>query len=179
MGVRTMKVAVAGLGVLLVGCGNGDVANESRREPVLPAGNYQLSFSADSSASSPVNGVDVTVQLPEGVTVPAAQDGTGRILSSALSAGSGLKGTSLIAGHYLADRRQARLSVTTAGTTVWTGEFARMTITIPAGASVSEQGLLRTVGSGFPAYKVMGLTATNHDAVSLTDQVQTHVNLIP
>jgi hypothetical protein len=176
---KMMKMTVAALGLLLVGCGNGDVADESHREPVLPAGHYQLSFSADSTAGSPVNGVDLTLQLPDGVTVPTAQDGTGQIPGSALSVGSGLKGTtSLIAGHYLANMHQARLSVTTTAATVWKGEFAQMTVTIPPGVYVSENALMKIVGAGFPAYKVMGLTATNHDTVSLTDQVQTTVKLL-
>jgi len=180
MTVRMMKVLVTAAGLMLVGCHDGgrNDWNDIHKLDALPAGNYQLSFSMDSSsASSPVNGVDLTVKLPSGVTI--ASDKTGRISNAALSTGSDLKGISLIVGQYAADKRQAHLNLTTTTATVWKGEFARMTVTIPAGVSVSEYTLMKTVmDDGFPTYKVMGLSASTHDTVSMTRDAQTTVKLL-
>jgi hypothetical protein len=173
-----MKWGAAGFALLLAGCGgNGGGSSPSSN---LTAGSYQLSFSmAASSASAPVSGVDLTIQLPEEVQVDTTSDGTGRIPGSALSTGSAVSDASLLAGHHIPTGHRVRISLTTAATTAWNGEFARLKIAIPTGKTIAKSKLLETVGENFPAYKVVGLTNSPRSTITLTNYAKTSVAILP
>lgn len=184
MNGRVMKKLLMGgagaVGLLLLGCTGGGSNSNSDGVAVsdrhaLASGSYQLVFSVDASAaSSPVTGLELTVQLPKGVTV--ATDADGKILASALSVGGAVKGTNLITGRYVASTQQAILSLSAAATTNWTGEFAKLNLGIPVGVNLSEYSFATTTQSGFPAYKVVGLSSTR-EMVPLTDMAKTTVSL--
>jgi hypothetical protein len=170
--IRKMVKGTAVLWALFVAACGGNSG-----EPSLK--NYQLSFSIDAStAQAPVNGIDLTIQLPKEAQVATATDGTGRILETALSPGRAVSGTTLVVGHYASSSHRVQLSLTTAATTAWNGEFARLTVAIPTRTAITEQALLSTVGGNFPQYKVVGVTAPTRSAVSLTDHVRTTVALL-
>ena len=169
------------MGLLLLGCregGSGGIAAGGVTS-ALPPGTYHLSFAVatPTPADAPIIGVDLTVPLPKGVTVATTTDGTGRIPDSALALGSALQDTSLILGRYQASQNQARLSLTTAPGTAWSGEFARLAITIPTGVKVTEYALTQGVLAQLPACNIVGLTSS-HDTVSLTSTVTTTLNLL-
>lgn len=176
---RRKQLLVGGVvGLLMLGCtGNGSNGNSGEfvsHFPLAP-GNYQLVFSVDASATSlPVTGLELTVQLPKGITI--ATDVDGRILPSALSTGSAVKGSNLITGRYVASTQQAVISLTAAATASWNGEFAKLNLAIPSGVKVSEYSFESAVASGFPRYKAVGLGA-NHDVVVLTDVTKSSMSL--
>jgi hypothetical protein len=148
-------------------------------DAVLAAGTHRLSFSIDSSSAAlPVVGLDLTVQLPDGVQVAAAADGTGAIPRTALSAGSAVGTRNLMVGRYLAAVRQVRVSLTAPAKTAWSGEFARLTITIPAGTTIGAAELMKTVAGQFPAYRAVGLSTSARATVDLSSAVKAAVALL-
>jgi hypothetical protein len=145
---------------------------------VLAVGNHRLSFFLDwSSPGLPVNGIDLTVQVPDGVQVATTADGTGRIAPTALSPGSAVASGGLLVGRYLSGTRQVRLSLTTPASVQWRGELARLTIGIPAGTTITRTGLLKTVGESFPPDRAVGLSASSGGPVDLTSAVKAKVVL--
>lgn len=148
-------------------------------DAVLAAGPHRLSFSIDSSSATlPVVGLDLTVQLPAGVQVAAAADGTDAIPGTALSVGRAVGSANLMVGRYLAAARQVRVSLTTPAKAAWTGEFARLTITLPVGATLSAAELVRTVGGHFSAYRAVGLSTSTRATVDLSNAVKPAVALL-
>ena len=182
MNERMMKKLLMGgagvIALLMLGCTGGSSNTNNDGIPdhrALASGSYQLVFSVDASAApSPVTGLELTVQLPKGVTV--ATDADGKILASALSVGGAVKGTNLITGRYVASKQQAVLSLSAAATTSWTGEFAKLNLAIPDGVNLSEYSFATTAQSNFLAYKVVGLSSTR-EMVPLTDMAKTTVSL--
>jgi hypothetical protein len=174
MSAGVAKPALLALALLLAGCGGGGGGGATPGETPLAAGDYRLVFSLapaagpGPSATSLVNGVDLAVTLPAGVSVATSVDGGNRIASAALSAGTGIQGTSMITGQYLAGQRQAHLSLTVAPTAAWSGDFAVLTVTIPAGASVPESALRQSVAAGLGNCTVLGMDSASHDSATLT-----------
>lgn len=167
------KLVAVAFGLLLAGCGGGGGGGGGSSETPLAAGEYHLVFTlgapaaAGASAATPVNGVDLAVVLPEGVTVAVLADGSHRIPAWALSVGSGVHGTSQLVGRYLADQRQAHLTLAVAPTAAWFGDFAVLTITVPADASVLQSALLQSSAAGLAGCTVLGLDASSHDTATL------------
>jgi len=176
MNGSTMKTLTAALVLLLSGCYNSS-GSGSGPSP-LAAGDYRLAFAlpAQTGSTTAVNGVDLTVALPAGVTVATVDAGTGQIADASMAAGPALTGTSLMAGRFAAS--QAHVSLTTAASAAWSGDFLRLTVTIPAGVKVTEAGLLKTVSAGLAASTVVGLASTSHDTVTLTGTLAPTVSLV-
>jgi hypothetical protein len=166
------------LGVPLLGLGLLGCLDAQGHATNLAAGSYQLSFAlAAGNASVPVSGVNLTVSLPPGVSV-ATTGSAGAIADTALVTGGALTGTSLVSGRYDASDQQVQLVLATVPSASWSGEFARLTVTIPAD-SFTASSLATAVGTSFPAYQVEGLAASTHDPVLLSSLVTTTVTTLP
>lgn len=165
---RMMKCTVVGLTVLWTACSGGGGK--------LPAGDYQLAFAVTAPPTgTPVNGVDMTIRVPDDVQV--ATDATGKLPATALSLGSAVSNTSLIVGQYASATRQLRVSFTTPAATPWQGEFARLKITVPKD-KIRESTLVKAVAEILPGYKAVGLVASSRSVVSLTESAKTTVSLV-
>jgi hypothetical protein len=167
---RMMKCTVVGLAVLWTACSSGGKGN-------LTAGDYQLAFTmAAPSTGAPVNGVDMTIRVPDDVQV--ATDANGKLPATALSIGNAVSSTSLIVGQYASATRQLRLSFTTPAAAPWNGEFARLKIAVPQENKISESTLVKSVAEILPGYKVVGVVTSSRSTVSLTESAKTTVSLV-
>jgi hypothetical protein len=163
-----MKCTVLGLAVLWSACSGGSGK--------LSAGDYQVALTmAAPSTGAPVNGVDMTVQVPDGVQV--ATDATGKLAATALSIGSAVSSNSLIVGQYDSATRRLHLSFTTPKEAPWQGEFARLKIAVPKD-KISEATLVKAMAEILPGYKVVGVVASNRSTVSLTESAKTTISLV-
>jgi len=175
---HVMKMVAVAIGFVLMGCTENKARNDAALEPyrALPVGTYQLALSVNANTSStPVSGVDFTLLLPKGVNVATAADGSGQILDSALAKGGALPSTSLLVGRFSSAQGQIRLSLTASPKGGWTGEFARLAFTIPAGVAVSENLIQERLAQA--GCQVTGLNATQ-DPVSLGSSVQVVGSLV-
>jgi hypothetical protein len=177
MSWKLLPLAVA-LG--LTGCTLGTGGKAQTLADTMTEGTYQLSFSANpTGAAAPVGGVNLTLALPAGVTVATTADGTGQILGTSLTAGSALKGTTLLVGKYAPASNLVHFTLTTVAATAWSGEYARLKISVPAGATFTQQTLLAGVSGSFTGYKVVGLAGAGYDTTDLTGSVPSNVSLVP
>ncbi|BDU77048.1 hypothetical protein [Mesoterricola sediminis] len=155
------------LGLLLPGCSGGNDhggVQASRRCRVLLA--------LDPYATQvPVQGLDLTFRVPEGVTVAAWQDGA--LVQGALVAGPDLPANRLLVGRWTPGTREVRLTVGTAPSAAWQGTFAQVEVTVPPG--VSTQALGTEAARSCTLVAATGLAPDTRSPLALTPAVRMKV----
>jgi hypothetical protein len=161
------KSALAGLSMMLIlhlaGCGGGSGGGG---DAPLAQKTATITFGVMSTATLggvPINGINVTVQLPAGATV----SGTGEISDAKILAG--MNGATLLApGNYVPSLNQVTFNVTSVPGIAW-GDFARLTCNVTPGTTLTE-GSFTAANTPLPAFKAVGYEAGN--TVDLTGKTK-------
>jgi len=166
---KVLSVALAS--ALIFGCSGGDGSVSPKLDSyVLPAGSAVLSFAAYSTARmpAPITGIDLTVLLPAGLSVPVAGGGaSGSVTSASLTPGPLLPGTNLAFGSYSASTRKAHLSVLVNTDSYRSGEFLRLTINVASGSNVTV-GDVKALNAPVSVIKATGVNVATQSSVDLT-----------
>ena len=170
---------------LLSACGGGGGDwKESTTAPTSPvgqalaAGVHKLTFSAVSTArlSAPINGIDVAVRLPAGLSVSTTTGGTGQITPTSLIQGTALQDTSLSFGNYSASTRTAYLAVATPQSNFRSGQYLTLLFNVSSGTSVTPSDIY-AMNATYQTYRVIGLDTVSHNTVVMTDRVLTTLGM--
>ena len=183
-----MLVAVPFLS-LLYGCGGGNdsqvTAQPVTEVPgsyVFPAGKAVIAFSAISTArlAVPVSALDITLILPQGMSVATAGGLSGHVDDASVTAGSSLAGTNLAFGSYSVSTRKLHLTMTTTSSSYRGGEFLRLTCNV-APAAVITLDNLRALNNPVAVVKAVGieydLLTLQPSTVPLTSSIKVTVGV--
>ncbi len=173
---------------LLYGCGGGNdgqvTAQPVTEVPgsyVFPAGKAVIAFSAISTArlSVPVSAIDITLTLPQGMSVVTAGGLSGRVDDASITAGSALPGKDVY-GSYSASTRKLHLSMITTNSSYRGGEFLRLTCNV-APAAVITLDNLRAINNPVSVVKAVGieydLLTLQPSTVPLTSSIKVTVGV--
>jgi hypothetical protein len=148
------------------GDGSGDAGEPTSTTAVV-------AFSAISTAQLPVriNGINISVNLPVGVSAPTDSSNPMQISSTALVTGSALDSIPAadkqIVGSYSSNTRLVSISVAAASGTsgFGPGEYALLNCVVAPGVTVAQSGITALTPVTFTA---TGYDASTHSTVDLT-----------
>ena len=182
MNIRNLLLmCVTAVTLTACGGGGGDLIQTTTPTTIVPGaqtltpGTYKLTFSAISTArlAAPINGIDVAVRLPVGLSVSTVTGGaTGQITSTSITPGSAILATSLALGNYSASTRTAYLSMATIQDTYRGGHFLNLLFSVASGTSITPNDI-SALNAVYPHYKVVGLDTVTNSTVTMTDSVKT------
>lgn len=171
--IQKLKLAVPFLVIAtLSGCGDDDGGGAITDAYVFPAGRATLTFIAMSTAQlpAPINGVDFSIVLPQGMSVTTQNGGSGQIDNTTVIPGSALTGTNLAYGSYSASTRKAYLAMATTSSTYRSGEFLRLFCTVAPDTRIT-LGSLKALNSPTAVTKAVGYDSSTTSTVQLTGKV--------
>lgn len=176
------KVLVMALMTLtLYGCGGG--GGDGGVAPitdsyVFPAGKATITFTAMSTAklAAPISGIDLSLVLPQGMSVTTASGSSGQIESASVIPGSALTGTNLAFGSYSVANRKTHLSMVTTSDSFRSGEFLRLICTVSANTTITLGGLKS--GSPVTVVNAVGYDPVSKSTVALTGTVKVNLGAI-
>jgi len=157
---------------LISGCGDGGKSNSTTAV---------VAFSIVSTAQLParINGVNIAIILPEGVSAPTDATDPKQIAATALAAGSAMDSIpdagKLVMGSYSSAGRLVRI-VALGPSGFGPGEYARLTCVADPGVIVSENGITQ-LNTPPVTFRVTGYDADTHSSVDLTSLLRPHFNL--
>lgn len=157
----------------LFGCGGGDTGGGAPDSYVFPAGTATLTFTAMSTAhlTAPISGIDLSLTLPQGMSVTTTGGVSGQISTASLMPGSSLVGTNLAFGTYSASSGTVRLSTVTTSDTFRSGEFLRLSCTVAPNTNIT-LGSLKALNSPLPALKAVGYDPATMSTVDLSARLK-------
>lgn len=128
--------------VIMSGCGDGGGSGNNggtQGSYTFPEGKSTLAFSALSTAKLPasISGVDLSITLPQGMSVPTNNGLSGPIATDAVQPGTGMIGTNLAFGSYSVSTRKVYLSMVTTSDTFRSGEFLRLVCVVKPNTAIT------------------------------------------
>lgn len=182
-GTRDVRWGLLVVTLVATGCGGGSTGTGTDAPTATPgslsAGAHTLSLSVAMApeVQVPVSGVSVAFVLPQGLTVATSESGAGRIVDSALVAGEAVVGQHLVSGSFSPSTRVVRVSMATVPSAAWSGEFARLTVTVPPGSTVRAADV-EGLGARLQGQKVVGVDTTRRTTVAVTDQARVSFRIV-
>jgi hypothetical protein len=145
---------------------------------VLPVGKNTIAFSSISTAklAVPVSGIDLTFQLPAGMSVATTDGVSGPIKTDAVMPGAGMSGTNLAFGSYSVSTRKVYLSMATTSNSYRSGEFIRLVCTVAPGTTVT-YGDIRLLNTA-AIKKAVGYDSVSNSTVVLTGSLKLLMDLV-
>ncbi|QEM70123.1 hypothetical protein FO488_04155 [Geobacter sp. FeAm09] len=178
---KYLKPICVGLALLaLYGCGgDGDGGPAPITDSYLfPAGKATITFTAMSTAklAAPLSGIDLSLTLPQGMSVTTASGASGPIATDSVTPGSALTGTNLAFGTYSATTRKVILGMVTTSNSYRSGEFLRLTCTVAANTSITLGGL--KTGAPVTVVKAVGYDPVSKSTVTLTGNIKVNLGAV-
>lgn len=176
---KVTALAVTALALYGCGGGGGDGGGGTIDDSyVFPAGAATITFSAMSTAQLPasVSGIDLTLTLPQGMSVTTTGGTSGQIATASVVPGSALTGTNLAFGSYSAASRKTHLSMVTTSDSYRQGEFLRLTCTVASNSGIT-LGSLKS-GSPVTVVKAVGYNSATSSTVVLTGKLKVNLGAV-
>ena len=173
IGIVTM-VAIYGCG----GSGGSNGSSGSSGTDVFPAGKATLSFTAMSTAKLPasISGIDISLNLPVGMTVGTESGSSGVVSSASIASGSALSRTGLAYGTYSASSNKVHLIMATTSTTFRSGEFLRLTCSVAQNSNITLSNV-KALNTPVRIVKAAGVDTMNN-SFELTDKLKITVDAL-
>jgi len=175
-----MMLPLLALILALAGCGGGGGATSQDVNPPQSTGkSATISFSVLSTArlTAPVQGVQLSAFLPEGVTV-ATTAGSSTVSSTALITGVGITSSNRqIYGTYSAPIRKVKITVATTEETFRGGEFAKLSVNYPSTINLTANDFASANEPTVPFFQAAGYVVGT-GSVDLTGKLRASLGVL-